>query len=95
YDNFRNIEEIGKGGFSVVYKTSYRKQYGTYEEVAIKIINDSHKDNQLFLNEIDQSLRKSFINVKTEDLNISRYFHSIKLPYGTTFLFTTYCHTPK
>ncbi|CAG8770491.1 9502_t:CDS:2, partial [Cetraspora pellucida] len=28
-----------KGGFSIVYKTSYKRQYGTHEEVAIKIIN--------------------------------------------------------
>ncbi|CAG8500182.1 24543_t:CDS:2 [Cetraspora pellucida] len=47
YDNFRNIEEIGRGGFSVVYKTSYE----TYGEVAIKIIKDSHKNKKLFLNE--------------------------------------------
>ncbi|CAG8813045.1 7107_t:CDS:1, partial [Cetraspora pellucida] len=46
YDNFRNIEEVGRGGFSVVYKTSYE----TYE-VAIKIIKDSHKNKHLFLNE--------------------------------------------
>ncbi|CAG8821938.1 22620_t:CDS:1, partial [Cetraspora pellucida] len=46
YDNFKNIE-VGKGGFSVVYKTSY----GMDEEVAIKIIKDSHKNEQVFLNE--------------------------------------------
>ncbi|CAG8814153.1 19382_t:CDS:1, partial [Cetraspora pellucida] len=51
YDNFRNIEEVGKGGFSVVYKASYIASFGAYEEVAIKIINDSHKNKQLFLNE--------------------------------------------
>ncbi|CAG8623576.1 2312_t:CDS:2, partial [Ambispora leptoticha] len=52
YDTFRNIEEVGRGGFSVVYKTSYKRQYETYEDVAIKIIKDSHKNNQLFLNEL-------------------------------------------
>ncbi|CAG8661687.1 8020_t:CDS:2, partial [Cetraspora pellucida] len=46
YDNFRNIEEVGKGGFSVVYKTSYE-----LDEVAIKIIKDSHKNKKVFLNE--------------------------------------------
>ncbi|CAG8744147.1 12126_t:CDS:2, partial [Cetraspora pellucida] len=51
YDNFRNIEEVGKGGFSVVYKTLYGMSFGTYEEVAIKIIKDSHKNKQIFLNE--------------------------------------------
>ncbi|CAG8489128.1 17999_t:CDS:2, partial [Cetraspora pellucida] len=29
YDNFRNIEEVGKGEFSVVYESSYRRQDGT------------------------------------------------------------------
>ncbi|CAG8577602.1 14879_t:CDS:2, partial [Cetraspora pellucida] len=43
-----NIKEIGRGGFSVVYKTSYE----TYEEVAIKIIKDSHKNKKPFLNEL-------------------------------------------
>ncbi|CAG8780072.1 13338_t:CDS:2, partial [Ambispora leptoticha] len=43
-----NIEEVGRGGFSVVYKTSY----GTNDEVAIKIIKDSHKNQKLFLNEL-------------------------------------------
>ncbi|CAG8702132.1 4759_t:CDS:2, partial [Cetraspora pellucida] len=52
YDNFRDIEEIGRGGFSVVYKTSYKRRYETYEEVAIKIIKDSHKNKKLFLNEL-------------------------------------------
>ncbi|CAG8705664.1 14356_t:CDS:1, partial [Cetraspora pellucida] len=52
YDNFRNIVEVGKGGFSVVYKTSYKRQYGTNEDIAIKIIKDSHKDKQHFLNEV-------------------------------------------
>ncbi|CAG8732047.1 9007_t:CDS:1, partial [Cetraspora pellucida] len=47
YNNLRNIEELGKGGSSVVYKASYE----TYEEVAIKIIKDSHKNQELFLNE--------------------------------------------
>ncbi|CAG8838760.1 19312_t:CDS:1, partial [Cetraspora pellucida] len=47
YDNFRNIEEVGKGGFSVVYKISYELDV----DVAIKIINDSNKNKQLFLNE--------------------------------------------
>ncbi|CAG8674722.1 3739_t:CDS:2 [Cetraspora pellucida] len=47
YDNFRNIEEVGKGGFSVVYKTSHE----VYQEVAIKIITDSHKNKNRFLNE--------------------------------------------
>ncbi|CAG8838452.1 14841_t:CDS:1, partial [Cetraspora pellucida] len=42
-----NIEEVGKGGFSVVYKTYYELD----KEVAIKVIKDSHKDKQLFLNE--------------------------------------------
>ncbi|CAG8560585.1 10252_t:CDS:2, partial [Cetraspora pellucida] len=51
YKLVANIEEVGKGGFSEVYKTSYRRQDGTYEEVAIKIIKDSHKNIQLFLNE--------------------------------------------
>ncbi|CAG8625495.1 1580_t:CDS:1, partial [Cetraspora pellucida] len=47
-----NIEEIGKGGFSVVYKTSYETSFGVDEEVAIKIIKDSHKNKQHFLNEV-------------------------------------------
>ncbi|CAG8822837.1 13941_t:CDS:1, partial [Cetraspora pellucida] len=29
YDNFRNIEEVGKGEFSIVYKTSYKNRYQT------------------------------------------------------------------
>ncbi|CAG8810120.1 744_t:CDS:1, partial [Cetraspora pellucida] len=51
YNDFRNIEEVGKGGFSVVYKTSYKTYFGMDEEVAIKIIKDSHNNKKLFLNE--------------------------------------------
>ncbi|CAG8741385.1 8151_t:CDS:2, partial [Ambispora leptoticha] len=47
-----NIEEVDKGGFSVVYKTLYKKRCVTYEEVAIKIIKVSHKNKQLFSNEL-------------------------------------------
>ncbi|CAG8788512.1 21181_t:CDS:2, partial [Cetraspora pellucida] len=42
------MEQVGRGAFSVVYKTSYEK----YEEVAIKIIKDSHKNQKHFLNEL-------------------------------------------
>ncbi|CAG8754816.1 9455_t:CDS:2, partial [Cetraspora pellucida] len=52
YDNFRNIKEVGTGGFSVVYKTSYEVFFGIDEAVAIKIIKDSNKNRQRFLNEL-------------------------------------------
>ncbi|CAG8844667.1 2513_t:CDS:1, partial [Gigaspora margarita] len=37
FENFENIEEIGKGAFSTVFKTKYLNNYGSYEEVAIKL----------------------------------------------------------
>ncbi|RIB29695.1 hypothetical protein C2G38_2027490 [Gigaspora rosea] len=52
YDKFENTEEIGKGAFSTVFKTRYLKQYGIYEEVAIKIVKDSNKNKEPFLKEL-------------------------------------------
>ncbi|CAG8711048.1 35406_t:CDS:2 [Gigaspora margarita] len=43
FENFENVEEIGKGAFSTVFKTKY---YGSYEEVAIKLVKDSNKKNR-------------------------------------------------
>ncbi|KAF0468066.1 serine/threonine protein kinase [Gigaspora margarita] len=52
YDKFENTEEIGKGAFSTVFKTKYLNQYGSYEEVAIKIVKDSNKNKEPFLKEL-------------------------------------------
>ncbi|CAG8772244.1 13423_t:CDS:2, partial [Gigaspora margarita] len=51
FENFENIEEIGEGGFSTVFKTNYLNNYGLYEEVAIKLVKDSNKNREPFLKE--------------------------------------------
>ena len=52
YDKFENIEEIGKGAFSTVFKTKYLNRYGSYENVAIKIAKYSNKNKDPFLKEV-------------------------------------------
>ncbi|KAF0450383.1 kinase-like domain-containing protein [Gigaspora margarita] len=52
YDKFENIEEIGKGAFSTVFRTIYLNRYGSYENVAIKIIKGSNKNKEPFLKEL-------------------------------------------
>ncbi|CAG8830107.1 17103_t:CDS:1, partial [Gigaspora margarita] len=32
FETFENVEEIGKGAFSTVFKTKYLNNYGVYEE---------------------------------------------------------------
>ncbi|KAF0485066.1 putative Non-specific protein-tyrosine kinase [Gigaspora margarita] len=51
YDKFENIEEIGKGAFSTVFKTNYLNRNGSNEQVAIKIVKDSNKNKEQFLKE--------------------------------------------
>ncbi|CAG8850865.1 12250_t:CDS:1, partial [Gigaspora margarita] len=51
YDKFENIEVIGKGAFSTVFKTKYLNRYGSYENVAIKIVKGSNKNKEPFLKE--------------------------------------------
>ncbi|CAG8848581.1 39374_t:CDS:1, partial [Gigaspora margarita] len=38
YDKFENIEEVGIGAFSTVFKTQYLNRYGIHENIAIKIV---------------------------------------------------------
>ncbi|KAF0450386.1 kinase-like protein [Gigaspora margarita] len=52
YDKFENIEEIGKGAFSTVFKTNYLNRYGSHENVAIKIVKGSNKNKEPFLKEV-------------------------------------------
>ncbi|CAG8686979.1 5586_t:CDS:1, partial [Dentiscutata heterogama] len=51
YKKFKNVEEIGKGAFSTVFKTKYLNKYRSYEELAIKLVKDSNKSKELFLKE--------------------------------------------
>ncbi|KAF0371979.1 kinase-like domain-containing protein [Gigaspora margarita] len=52
YDKFENIEEIGKGAFSTVFKTNYLNRYGSHENVAIKVVEGSNKNKEPFLKEL-------------------------------------------
>ncbi|RIB30110.1 kinase-like domain-containing protein [Gigaspora rosea] len=42
----------GKGGFSTVFRTKYLYYYGSYKEVAIKLVKDSNKNKEQFLKEL-------------------------------------------
>ncbi|CAG8512878.1 31824_t:CDS:2 [Gigaspora margarita] len=53
--------KIGKRVFSTVFTTKYLNNYGTYEEVAIKLINDSNKNRETCLKELKAS--QSLINI--------------------------------
>ncbi|RIB29708.1 kinase-like domain-containing protein [Gigaspora rosea] len=52
YDKFEIIEEIDKGAFSTVFKAKYLNRNGSYKIVAIKIVKDSNKNQEAFLNEL-------------------------------------------
>ncbi|RHZ47031.1 hypothetical protein Glove_595g13 [Diversispora epigaea] len=59
YENLTNIEHIGKGGFSEIYKATWEKQIyrskGFFEtkktEVVLKVLNNSENVNTKFLKE--------------------------------------------
>ena len=52
YNKLEIIEEIGRGAFSTVFKAKYFNRYGSYENVAIKIVKDSNKNKDLFLKKV-------------------------------------------
>ncbi|RIB21570.1 kinase-like domain-containing protein [Gigaspora rosea] len=52
FKNFENVEVIGKGAFSTVFKTKYLNNSGSYEEVAIKLVKDSNKNREPFIKEL-------------------------------------------
>jgi serine/threonine protein kinase len=66
YNQFSNIEEIGKGGFAIVYSAIWKDgplQYDWYNDgglkrivpnkkVALKCLNNSQNINNEFLNEV-------------------------------------------
>ncbi|CAG8733487.1 16836_t:CDS:1, partial [Racocetra fulgida] len=52
YNEFQDIDEIGKGGFATVhYAYWHDKNRNYWNEVALKLIHDSNKCNQEFINE--------------------------------------------
>ncbi|RHZ75435.1 hypothetical protein Glove_213g38 [Diversispora epigaea] len=61
YENFINIEYIGKGGFSKIYKATWEKRSvkyygGSFEtektEVVLKVLNDSQNVDNEFIKEL-------------------------------------------
>ena len=64
YNQFNNIEEIGKGGFAIVYSAvwkdgplyynSYKDEYSrkSDKKVALKYLHDSQNISSEFLNEV-------------------------------------------
>ncbi|CAG8759946.1 14237_t:CDS:1, partial [Gigaspora margarita] len=52
FEKFENTVEIGEGGFSTVFKTKYLNNYGSYKEVAIKLVKGSNKNREPFLKEV-------------------------------------------
>ncbi|CAG8738870.1 27469_t:CDS:1, partial [Gigaspora margarita] len=52
FENFINVEEIGKGAFSTVFKTKYLNNHRSYEKVAIKLVKDSNRNREPFLKEV-------------------------------------------
>ncbi|RHZ61710.1 hypothetical protein Glove_346g204 [Diversispora epigaea] len=61
YENFTNVEHIGKGGFSEIYKATWEKQiYKTNQkifktemtEVVLKVLNDSQNVDTEFFKEL-------------------------------------------
>ncbi|RHZ43851.1 hypothetical protein Glove_851g15 [Diversispora epigaea] len=54
YEKFTNIEYIGKGGFSQIYKATWERNYGIERvktEVVLKVLNESRNVNEEFLKE--------------------------------------------
>ncbi|CAG8439376.1 1381_t:CDS:2, partial [Dentiscutata heterogama] len=79
YDKFKNIEEIGKGAFSTVFRTKYLNQSGTYEEVAIKIqFLESDKINKNFTI-IKEELKNIYTSKPFNTLEISERLSKLKL----------------
>ncbi|CAG8781602.1 41594_t:CDS:1, partial [Gigaspora margarita] len=41
-----------KGAFSTVFNTKYLNNYGSYEEVAIKLVKNSNKNREPLIEEV-------------------------------------------
>ncbi|RHZ64799.1 hypothetical protein Glove_320g45 [Diversispora epigaea] len=66
YDNFENIEYIGKGGFSQIYKATWKKNSGisfngdihrSETKVVLKVLNNSQNMDKEFLKELEHTFQ--------------------------------------
>jgi hypothetical protein len=51
YNKFRNVEFLDKGGFGIVYKATWLKEFGDME-VVLKYLDSLNENLNKFLNEV-------------------------------------------
>ncbi|RHZ75507.1 hypothetical protein Glove_213g132 [Diversispora epigaea] len=70
YEKFTNLEYIGKGGFSEIYKTTWEKRSINYQgifeaketEVVLKVLNDSQNVDNEFIKELKNTCQMKGAN---------------------------------
>ncbi|CAG8440885.1 1023_t:CDS:2 [Diversispora eburnea] len=71
YDNLTNLEFIGKGGFSEIYRVTWEKNSINYgeifetkkSEVSLKVLNDSQNVDSEFIKELKYTYQLGGFNV--------------------------------
>ncbi|RHZ75429.1 hypothetical protein Glove_213g36 [Diversispora epigaea] len=70
YEKFTNVEYIGKGGFSEIYKATWEKfsmNYGIFmnkTEVVLKVLNDSQNVDNEFIKELKNTCQMKGANYR-------------------------------
>ncbi|CFW93320.1 putative Non-specific protein-tyrosine kinase [endosymbiont DhMRE of Dentiscutata heterogama] len=78
YNDFRDIRKIGKGGFATVYYANWFDRInGTWNDVALKVIHDSNKNEQEFIQEL-----KNHCEIGYENPSFLNYFGVSRNNYG-------------
>lgn len=53
FEEFTDVEKIGQGGYSEIYKACWKNNEDrSKKQIVLKVLNDSHKDETEFLNEV-------------------------------------------
>ncbi|GET64903.1 kinase-like domain-containing protein [Rhizophagus irregularis DAOM 181602=DAOM 197198] len=97
YDQFNDIKEIGKGGFSTVYSAiwkdgllSYKGKRKSNTKIALKCLNNSQKLLDKFINEVKAYLQQNVNNILkiygiSQNPNTEEYIMVLEYAEGGNF----------